>query len=235
MAGALTPICGTQRCPPAKRPGLPAAPPGLSSTRIAICRPDLSYPGLTRASRRSLEEGAGSSPAMTSCRAMTDTGINDPHLWLEDVEGETALDWVREQNARSLALLEADPRYQRLYDATLAIITAEDRIPYPRFLGGALANFWQDSGHVRGLWRRTSLDAYRSPAPEWRTILDLDALAAAEGKNWVMAGTEVLPPDDRSCMIGLSNGGKDAAEVREFDSAAGRFVEGGFFLPEGKQ
>ncbi|HXC30294.1 MAG TPA: prolyl oligopeptidase family serine peptidase [Stellaceae bacterium] len=166
---------------------------------------------------------------------MTDTGINDPHLWLEDVEGETALDWVREQNARSLALLEADPRYQRLYDATLAIITAEDRIPYPRFLGGALANFWQDSGHVRGLWRRTSLDAYRSPAPEWRTILDLDALAAAEGKNWVMAGTEVLPPDDRSCMIGLSNGGKDAAEVREFDSAAGRFVEGGFFLPEGKQ
>ena len=159
----------------------------------------------------------------------------DPFLWLEDVEGDAALGWVREQNARSLALLEADPRYQRLYDTALKIITAEDRIPYPRFLGRELANFWQDGAHVRGLWRKTDLASFRAPEPKWQTILDIDALAAAEGKNWVFQGGESLPPDDRLALVGLSDGGKDASEWREFDAVAGSFVAGGFYLPEGKQ
>jgi len=160
---------------------------------------------------------------------------NDPFLWLEDVESDTALAWVREQNARTLALLEADPRYQGLHDAALKIITAQDRIPYPRFLGRALANFWQDESQVRGRWRRTTLDSYRTADPRWETILDLDALAAAEGKNWVFHGGVTLPPDERLALIGLSDGGKDASEWREFDTIDGRFIDGGFFLPEGKQ
>ncbi|HWB48425.1 MAG TPA: prolyl oligopeptidase family serine peptidase [Stellaceae bacterium] len=163
---------------------------------------------------------------------MTDT---DPFLWLEDVEGETALDWVRAQNARSLARLEADPRYRRLYDTALAIITAEDRIPYPMFLGDGVSNFWQDGTHVRGLSRRTTLASYRSAEPQWETIYDLDALAAAEGRNWVATGASVLPPEDRQAMIGLSDGGKDAATLREFDLVERRFVDGGFVLPESKQ
>src|SRR6185312_6933038 len=160
---------------------------------------------------------------------------NDPFLWLEDVESDTALAWVREQNARTLALLEADPRYQGLHDAALKIITAQDRIPYPRFLGRALANFWQDESQVRGRWRRTTLASYRTADPRWETILDLDALAAAEGKNWVFHGGVTLPPDERLALIGLSDGGKDASEWREFDTIDGRFIDGGFFLPEGKQ
>ncbi|MGA8400907.1 MAG: prolyl oligopeptidase family serine peptidase [Stellaceae bacterium] len=164
---------------------------------------------------------------------MTDT--EDPFLWLEAVEGDKALGWVRERNARSLALLEADPRYQRLYDMTLKIITAEDRIPYPMFLGDGLSNFWQDSTHVRGLSRRTTLASYRAAEPQWETIYDLDALAAAEGRNWVAAGASILPPDDRLAMVALSDGGKDAVTLREFDIAARDFVEGGFVLPEGKQ
>jgi prolyl oligopeptidase len=160
---------------------------------------------------------------------------DDPFLWLEDIEGDEALAWVREQNARTVALLEADPRYQTLYDTALKIITAEDRIPYPWFLGEALANFWQDGAHVRGLWRKTTLASYRAPEPAWETVLDIDALAAAEGKNWVYHGGAALPPDDRLALISLSDGGKDASEAREFDAASGKFVEGGFFLPEGKQ
>src|SRR5580692_10873777 len=163
---------------------------------------------------------------------MTET---DPFLWLEDVEGDTALDWVRAQNARSLTLLEADPRYRGLYDTALAIITAEDRIPYPRFSGDALANFWQDAAHVRGLWRKTTLASYCSPEPDWHAVLDIDALAAAEGKNWVYQGGNTLPPEDRLALIGLSDGGKDASEWREFDTVAESFVAGGFSLPEGKQ
>jgi prolyl oligopeptidase len=160
---------------------------------------------------------------------------DDPFLWLEEVEDDRALDWVRAQNARTLGEIEADPRYQGLYDTALKLVTAQDRIPYPRFLGDAVANFWQDNSHVRGLWRRTTLASYRTAEPQWQTILDIDALAAAEGKNWVLAGAATLPPADRRCLIGLSDGGKDAAEWREFDTASGKFVDGGFFLPEGKQ
>jgi len=160
---------------------------------------------------------------------------DDPFLWLEDVEGEAALGWVRRENARSLALLETDPRYAALYREALAIVTASDRIPYPRFLGLRLANFWQDETHVRGLWRETSLASFTSAEPEWRTLLDVDALAAAEGRNWVYQGAAVLPPEYRRALISLSDGGKDAHEVREFDLSEAHFVEGGFRLPEGKQ
>ena len=163
---------------------------------------------------------------------MTET---DPFLWLEDVEGDQALAWVRGENARSVGLLEADPRYQHLYNTALKIITAEDRIPYPRFLGHALANFWQDGAHVRGLWRKTTLASFRAAEPEWRIVLDIDALAAAEGRNWVHQGAVALPPDDRRCLVFLSDGGKDASEAREFDLDAKAFVAVGFSLPEGKQ
>jgi prolyl oligopeptidase len=160
---------------------------------------------------------------------------DDPFLWLEEIEGERALQWVRRENARSLALLEADPRYRALYREALAIVTASDRIPYPRFLGDGLANFWQDEAHVRGLWRETSLASFLTSEPEWQTVLDIDALAAADGRNWVYQGGSVLPPDYRHALVSLSDGGKDAHEVREFDIAERRFVEGGFRLPEGKQ
>jgi prolyl oligopeptidase len=160
---------------------------------------------------------------------------DDPFLWLEEVDGAAALAWVEGQNARSLGEIEADPRYAGLQAAALAIIAAEDRIAYPAFVGGALGNFWQDRGHVRGIWRRTSLASYRSPEPDWQTVLDIDGLAAREGRNWVYQGRAGLEPDDRLALIRLSDGGKDAAVLREFDLEAGTFVEGGFFLPEGKQ
>src|SRR5258708_5185885 len=100
---------------------------------------------------------------------------DDPFLWLEEVEGARALAWVRAENARSLAVLEGDPRYAALYRDALSVITAPDRIPYPGFLGDRLANFWQDDAHVRGLWRRTTLASFATAEPEWQTILDVDA------------------------------------------------------------
>ncbi len=160
---------------------------------------------------------------------------DDPHLWLEEVEGERALAWVRAENARSLAVLEADPRYRTFYEAALAIVAAQDRIPYPWFRGARLANFWQDATQVRGRLRETGLAEFRRREPRWETLLDIDALAAAEGRNWVFQGAVPLPPQDRRCLVALSDGGKDAAEWREFDAAEKRFVEGGFALPEGKQ
>src|SRR5437763_1883055 len=164
---------------------------------------------------------------------MTDN--DDPFLWLENIDGHEALAWVREQNARTLAMLEQDPRYPAFLAEARPIITARDRIPYPSFLGDHLVNFWQDDAHVRGLWRRTTLDAFKTPEPDWETLLDIDALAAAEQRNWVFHGAISLPPEYRRCLVSLSDGGKDASELREFDLETRHFIDGGFRLPEAKQ
>jgi len=126
--------------------------------------------------------------------SMTDTA-SDPFQWLEEVEGKTALDWVGAENKRSLDLLQADPRYEALHTAALKIVNASDRVPMPSFRAGGIDNFWQDQAAVRGVWRRTSLDSYRTKTPQWETVLDIDALAKAEGANWVYKGANCLPPD----------------------------------------
>ncbi|MBI1406712.1 MAG: prolyl oligopeptidase family serine peptidase [Caulobacter sp.] len=162
----------------------------------------------------------------------------DPFLWLEEVQGEKALDWARSENARSLPVLKGDPRYQGLFDDALKIVTAQDRIPMVGFAGpkdSELRNFWQDAEHVRGVWRQTGISSYATDAPEWETLLDLDAISKAEGKNWVWKGAQCLPPSDRYCLVSLSDGGKDAVTVREYDTQEKRFVEGGFVSPESKQ
>ncbi|WP_337188409.1 prolyl oligopeptidase family serine peptidase [Phenylobacterium sp.] len=160
---------------------------------------------------------------------------HDPYAWMEEIEGARAIEWAKAENARSLPQLQDDPRYAGLYADALKIATAKDRIPGVSFSGdGGLWDYWQDADHVRGVWRKTSVDSYRAGTPEWRTILDLDALARSEQANWVWKGARCLPPDDRLCLVSLSDGGKDAVEVREFDTVTGQFVEGGFHLPEGK-
>ena len=158
----------------------------------------------------------------------------DPFLWLEEIDGERALAWVSEQNERSLAHLQADARYATDYQAALSILEDRSRIPYGALRGGHLYNFWQDDRHVRGLWRRTPLASYETPTPEWQTLLDVDALAAAEGRNWVYQGVDCEPDEGPRCLISLSDGGQDAKVVREFDQTTRSFVADGFSLPEAK-
>jgi prolyl oligopeptidase len=159
----------------------------------------------------------------------------DPFLWLEEVESERALAWVRERNARTLGVLQGDARFAGLNAAALEILQASDRIPEPGFSGIGIQNFWQDPTHVRGIWRRTTLEGYRAADPAWTPILDMDALAAREGRNWVFRGGDCLAPHDRYCLVALSDGGKDAVTIREYDAVEQRFVENGFAFPDGKQ
>src|SRR3954466_3372017 len=160
---------------------------------------------------------------------------DDPYLWLEDVSGARAMEWVNAHNSKAQAVLEADPRYQSYYDEALTIAQAKDRIPFGRFIGSDVYNFWQDADHVRGVFRRVSLADYQKEQPAWQNVLDLDALAAAEKANWVFKGVNCARPAERRCLVNLSDGGEDAVTVREFDLRSGRFVEDGFNLPKGKQ
>jgi prolyl oligopeptidase len=159
---------------------------------------------------------------------------DDPYLWLEDVQGDQALAWVRERNARSQAVLTGQAAYAPLRERLLAILNSRDRIPYVRRQGAHLYNLWQDATNKRGLWRRTTLDEYRKPAPAWETVLDIDALGAAEKTNWVFGGATCHAPESRRCLLQLSRGGADATVVREFDTVAKQFIPGGFELPEAK-
>lgn len=156
---------------------------------------------------------------------------DDPYIWLEEKDSPRAMAWVEAHNAKTVNTLEADARYKPFYDAALAIATAEDRIPMPAFRNGGIFNFWQDNEHLRGLWRRTTLADYRTANPHWKTVLDVDALGKAEGKSWVWKGSNCLMPEERLCMVSLSDGGEDAVEAREFDLTANGFVKNGFFLP----
>ena len=148
----------------------------------------------------------------------------DRYVWLEEMHGARAMEWVKAENAKTAAVLEKDPRFAGIYKTALAMAQAQDRIPYVSFLGGQLYNFWQDSAHVRGLWRRTTLASYRTASPEWTTVLDLDSLARAEKANWVWQGATCAQPEERRCLIYLSDGGEDANTVREFDLSSRTFV-----------
>jgi prolyl oligopeptidase len=160
---------------------------------------------------------------------------SDPFLWLEDQHGARAMAWVNAENVKTMVVLEQDPHFDSFYHDALAIAQASDRIPGASFIGGALYNFWQDSIHVRGIWRRTTPASYRTAHPDWTTVLDIDSLARAEHANWVWEGANCAMPAERRCMISLSDGGEDAITAREFDLGTRTFVHGGFLLPHGKQ
>jgi prolyl oligopeptidase len=158
---------------------------------------------------------------------------DDPYLWLEEIDGAQALAWAAARTAETQAAI-CDGQFERDRAALLDILNAPDRIPGIRQLGSYVYNFWQDEAHPKGLWRRTTMARYRSDDPQWDVLLDVDALAKAEGEDWVWAGCVTLPPEHRLGIVHLSRGGADATVAREFDLEARRFVDDGFVIPETK-
>ncbi len=158
----------------------------------------------------------------------------DPHQWLEEVTGEEALAWVEKQNAVTVEAMAASEGFESMQGRIRAILDSDDRIPFVSRRADQLYNIWRDADHPKGLWRRTSMESFRTDSPEWEIVLDIDALAEAEGEGWVWKGSTCLPPEYRRCLLNLSRGGADAVVVREFDTVDKTFVEDGFFIPEAK-
>ncbi|HEY8061489.1 MAG TPA: hypothetical protein VID74_01770, partial [Gemmatimonadales bacterium] len=173
--------------------------------------------------------------AATQLAAQNAAAGTDPFLWLESVNSSRALAWVKAENAKTLGVLQADRNFAGFYAEALRIGEAKDRIPYPDIINGRIYNFWQDESHVRGIWRSTTAADYVRAQPAWTTVLDLDALASAEKKNWIWHGANCDSPTRQRCLISLSDGGEDAVTIREFDLVTRRFVPKGFVLPHGKQ
>ncbi len=158
---------------------------------------------------------------------------DDPYLWLEDITAEEALDWVRARNEPTLAEFR-DAQFERMRTEALEVLDTDARIPYVVRRGEYLYNFWRDAANPRGLWRRTTLDSYRTDSPDWDVLIDVDELGRADDEKWVWAGATVIEPEFTRALINLSPGGSDAAVVREFDMETREFIIDGFELPEAK-
>jgi prolyl oligopeptidase len=171
---------------------------------------------------------------MFSKPANSESVPKDNYTWLEEVQSDRALTWVKTKNAKSTSLLKARPEFAPARAKVLEILNSKDKIPYVSRLGNFVYNLWTDEKNQRGLWRRTTLADYQQPQPNWETVLDLDALGKQENKSWVWGGANALGPDYRRCLISLSPGGSDAVVVREFDLVTKQFVADGFVLPEAK-
>ncbi|QSX73925.1 S9 family peptidase [Lysobacter arenosi] len=192
-------------------------------------------PTLTQACHTLLiTAGLAASSAVGAAPKESPNVSDDPYAWLEDVEGERALTWVKQHNAQSEAELTTTPQFKQLESDIRAILDSDAKIPGVEKIGDHYYNFWKDKQHERGLWRRTTLAEYRKDKPAWETIIDLDALNKAEGENWVWHGADCLKPDNERCLIALSRGGADADVTREFDLTTKTWVEGGFVRPEAK-
>ncbi|HEX6071540.1 MAG TPA: S9 family peptidase, partial [Sphingomicrobium sp.] len=173
--------------------------------------------------------------ATAAAAQVANNPADDPYLWLEDINGARAVAQVKQWNAATEALLTTPRAYETYRKRALAILDDERQIAAPEdVLGGRVTNLWRDAKNPRGLWRISPLAAYAAGKPQWRTLIDVDALGKAEGKSWVWHGADCLAPDYRRCLVSLSPGGTDADVVREFDIATGKFVDGGFTIPEAK-
>ena len=172
--------------------------------------------------------------ALGAATASLGAGVaDDAYIWLEDVHGQKPLEWVKQRNDVAFKQLKTDPDYQKNYDAILKVLDATDRIPFGQAYYSHVFNFWQDETHIRGIWRRATIESYETPTPAWETLIDVDQLAKDEGKNWVYSRASCAI-DMTRCLVGLSNGGTDAVVYREFDPVAKRFLNDGFNLGEAK-
>src|ERR1700745_956056 len=185
------------------------AEPGRAKT--VICPPPRSTLCNTTHTTAGCHNGS-----MTPEAAATSENGRDPYLWLEEIPGAEALDWVRARNEPALAEFR-DAEFERMRIEALEVLDTDARIPYVVRRGEYLYNFWRDAANPRGLWRRTTLDSYRTDSPEWDVLIDVDELGRTDDEKGVWAGGTAMEPGFRRALIGLSRGGSDASIVREFD------------------
>jgi prolyl oligopeptidase len=155
---------------------------------------------------------------------------DDPYLWLEEIEGQAATAFADRQSKATLEKF-GTAGFAADRDTLAAIYDRPDNIPFVRRRGGFLYNLWKDANSPRGIWRRTTLDQFRKPDPNWETLLDIDKLAADENEDWILSWVQMF---HGHTILSLSRGGSDAVTLREFDIDAKSLVKDGFILPEAK-
>ncbi len=174
---------------------------------------------------------------ISSCSLKSNTP-NDPLSknldYLEEIDSAPVRRFVEIENVLSVARLKTDPLFPVIEKEILDVITAKDKLPAIFFHDGQLYQYWQDQVHVRGVLKRTSVADFNAHKNNWEVVFDLDAIAKAENKNWVWKSFTCYKKNEKTCLVFLSNGGKDAITAREFNLGTKEFVKDGFSFPESK-
>jgi prolyl oligopeptidase len=160
--------------------------------------------------------------------------MEDKYLWLEDILSKKSMEWVKAENKSMEDAFQDDPNFEKLTNELQEILESKEKIPFIQFIdNGFVYNTWTDETHVQGLVRRTTVDEYKKPQPQWDVLINLDVLSKKDAQKWVFHGMLISPGKSRA-LVYLSPGGGDADVVREFDLITKTFVENGFELPLAK-
>lgn len=155
-------------------------------------------------------------------------------MWLEEVDSERSMRWVKKINQETADKYTSHPLYKELYQQALTTLNNKSRLPNVSKRGKYLYNYWKDNNNPRGIYRRTTLKQLRKPEPKWETVIDMDVYNESHTGNWVFKGMNCLPPKYRKCLAFLSPGGGDSVVMKEFDAKKKIFVSDGFELPNSK-
>ena len=159
--------------------------------------------------------------------------MHDQYLWLEEVQGKAALDFVKDLNQQSIEVLKSHPLFNQIEAVALDIFGSKEKIPYIWLEKEYVYGHWTDDLNPQGLVRRTTITNFLETNPHWDIILDLDLLSKEENKKWVFKGCEISPSEKKALFF-LSPGGSDANFCREFDLEKRCFLSNGFQLNESK-
>ncbi|KAM0707320.1 hypothetical protein Q7P35_005558 [Cladosporium inversicolor] len=169
----------------------------------------------------------------------TDAGLTDPNTgsdrldWLDELHGRDAVAWAETQNMRTKELLK-DEDYHKDFDELRTALGHADKAPEVTKIDEFVYNFWTDAQHPQGIWRRMPyaefITKFKCGEACWDVLLDLDALSREDEKEYFWDGVDILPIDRSRAIIHLSDGGADAAQLREWDFVSRTFVENGFNL-----
>ena len=92
---------------------------------------------------------------------------DDPYAWLEEIEGSRALEWARAENARTLDILEKDPRFAKLREEAQTILTSPTRLPLGEIHRGAVIRIGPEQATIvrsaNPIYRQVPM--CRSPGP----------------------------------------------------------------------
>jgi len=154
--------------------------------------------------------------------------MRDHYLWLEEVHGKKALDWVQNESRESVKRLLSWTDFSEVTNQVKKSLDSKDKIPYVRFIDdGYVYNLWTDEVHLQGLFRRAKIEEFEKPQCQWDILLDLDLESKNDNEKWVFHSFTISPNKKRA-MVALSPGGTDADIVREFCLETKKFLEEGF-------
>lgn len=154
--------------------------------------------------------------------------FKDEFQWLEQLESADSLAYVARQNAYTTSHIHG-ATFHEIVEKLGKLNTPND-VQIPRMGEKYVVKFKSDPEHPKGRILYCSRKEFlrEKEKAEFKVLLDIDELSQKEGKDWHLSSYTWKGKNLKRFIIGLSDGGGDAAVVREFDVKKKRFLKNGF-------